>query len=638
MKLIYLRCKIDSSMANSIQTQFEKKQEYIYDTPENYEQKVYDIFKSSQQKSICVAIMLYEEYANEIRKVWLGKCALEDASLRLIIEDAKLLDDEEFEKFLALSENASQNHIKLKNIHLQISAKDIPKDELFKIIYDFKPYKLNSKKSLEYKGGSYCVLKQDDISDYVRRIEEDLHRLAQRSEYARRPIGYLSPQAFRTEFQRDKERLLHSKAIRRIGDKAQVYNTSKGDHYRNRLTHTLEVSQISKGIARSLKLNEDLTEAIAIGHDLGHTPFGHEGERQLDLIMSGKIKLSNEHVPENFGGFKHNYQGIRIINYLEEKYAQHEGLDLTYQALEGIIKHTRVKKCKLKDRNCENCTCKCFDIDEFLILGDSKYLFLDTDVCSTLEGQVVSVADEIAQRGHDLDDGIASGVLSVYDLKKDIKMTQGMEELTEVINKGIEEIQSAKDRGRNFIDMSDLERAVLTPKILGYFIEKLIENSRKNMKAYSMKREDFEEQPIVDCEIIAFDAKTQDMLDKLEGIIKLKIINSQEVNCFDGKSAYTIKKLFKAYYENPRQLPDNIINRINRELKELGIEYADIRKDDKEKVGREINIYKGFNQGDKEEIAFIKQKIFMRNIADYIGGMTDEFANKQFNKLYMTNG
>jgi dGTPase len=170
------------------------------------------------------------------------------------------------------------------------------------------------------------------------------------------------PCRIRTAYQRDRDRIIHSKAFRRLKHKTQVFISPEGDHYRTRLTHTLEVSQIARTIARALCLNEDLTEAIALGHDLGHTPFGHAGESALDGIMPG--------------GFKHNQQSLRVVEYLEGG----TGLNLTWEVLDGIVNHT----------------------------GSGRP--------STLEGQVVKISDRVAYINHDIDDAIRGGILQVEDL------------------------------------------------------------------------------------------------------------------------------------------------------------------------------------------------------------------------------
>lgn len=185
----------------------------------------------------------------------------------------------------------------------------------------------------------------------------------------------LAPCPFRTEFQRDRDRIIHSKSFRRLKYKTQVFLPARGDHFRTRLTHTLEVSQIARTISRGLYLNEDLTEAIALGHDLGHTPFGHAGERVLDEMLRPKYH------------FRHNEQSLRIVDFLEK---DGEGLNLTAEVRDGILNHTSK--------------------------GNPQ----------TLEGQVVSLADRIAYVNHDIDDALRSGLLAAEDLPHDFDAFLGV--------------------------------------------------------------------------------------------------------------------------------------------------------------------------------------------------------------------
>jgi dGTPase len=183
----------------------------------------------------------------------------------------------------------------------------------------------------------------------------------------------------RMAFQRDRDRIIHSTAFRRLEYKTQVFVNHEGDYYRTRLTHTVEAAQVTRTLARALGLNEDLAEAVALAHDLGHTPFGHAGERTLDRLMAPH------------GGFDHNSQSLRIVDVLEERYPAFHGLNLSWEVREGIVKHsTRYDRPQVRE--------------------------FDADLAPCLEAQIVDFADEIAYNAHDIDDGLKSGMLEPDDL------------------------------------------------------------------------------------------------------------------------------------------------------------------------------------------------------------------------------
>jgi dGTPase len=194
-----------------------------------------------------------------------------------------------------------------------------------------------------------------------------------------------SPPEWRTHYQRDRDRVIHSRAFRRLEYKTQVFLNGTGDHLRTRLTHTMEVAGISRNIARALRINEDLTEAIALAHDLGHSPFGHRGEMVLNRLMRGH------------GGFEHNRQSLRIVEQLERKYPGFPGLNLSWEVREGLMKHSRGEK------------------------HPGRATGLKAN-CSSLEAQVANLADEIAYYSHDLDDGLDSGLLSEEKLRREVTL------------------------------------------------------------------------------------------------------------------------------------------------------------------------------------------------------------------------
>lgn len=223
-----------------------------------------------------------------------------------------------------------------------------------------------------------------NIRESLEKIE--IQSLSPRACFSSMSQGRKSPAdlcTIRTVFQHDRDRILHSKAFRRLKYKTQVFLSPEGDHYRTRLTHTLEVSQVARTISRALHINEDLTEAISLGHDLGHTPFGHVGERVLNELLPG--------------GFHHVLQSLRVVDVLEKN---GKGLNLTYEVRDGILKHSK---------------------------GEGGLLTPDKQSCAqTLEGQVVRLADIIAYVSHDLDDAIRGNVISLAEIPKDISTVVGL--------------------------------------------------------------------------------------------------------------------------------------------------------------------------------------------------------------------
>lgn len=252
---------------------------------------------------------------------------------------------------------------------------------------------------------------------------EKLNEYAQKALYSKGRRLAEPPCPLRTDYQRDRDRIIHSKSFRRLKHKTQVFLSPEGDHYRTRLTHTLEVAQIARTIARALNLNEDLTEAIAMGHDLGHTPFGHCGEERLNQIHPG--------------GFKHNEQSLRVVDYLERREKGKFGLNLTEEVRDGIIHHGSS--------------------------GSPK----------TLEGQIVSKCDRIAYLNHDIDDAIRANVLKFNSIPEDILLVLGRTH-SERINSMIMDI-IGNSHGQTSISMSDeMENAFI--KLRAFMFENVYFN------------------------------------------------------------------------------------------------------------------------------------------------------------------
>lgn len=475
--------------------------------------------------------------------------------------------------------------------------------------------------------------------------EKMLHPLAQRNEYCRRQYNLREPQEGRGEFQRDYERILHSKAFRRMVDKAQVFSASKGDYYRTRMTHSQTVAQIAKGIATKLNLNLNLTEAIALGHDIGHTPFGHQGERTLNDILHNKIPIikNADLFTDHFGGFKHNYQSIRVASILEEEYFEINGMDLSYQTLEGMLKHTSLTK---KD-------CK-FELNEFITAEDAKAeLNFDNGVCSTLEGQIVAVADEIAQRGHDLDDALSSGMMSLEEFKKYLDLKK-LHELKERINKLFEDMNETTSKRKVFPDKNELMNSRVVSTVLSYFVNDVITTSKVKMDNYSAADFETNGYTVGSNKLIWFSDDAEVINQYLETLIANRVINSSEVSLFDNNGETIVASLFKAYYNNPRLIHKGTQNRIYAETRrytqnvvnfELGNhdvisdEILKITKgnlsdkpDESEELSSELNEKYKLSPEQKEEYTQ-KRRILVRNICDYISGMTDTYAINEYRRI-----
>jgi len=510
----------------------------------------------------------------------------------------------------------------------------------------------------------------------------------------------------RSEFSRDRDRILFSRAFRRLEHKAQIYSHERGDHFRTRLTHTLEVLQIARNISRYLGLNEDLTEAIALGHDIGHTPFGHEGERVLDQILSGKAEYKELKYEINYTGFKHNFNSLKVLDEIEKKYDNESGLNLTWQVLEGILKHTRIKR---------NNELWC-DIDRFLLnLSNSKFNIkfenlLNYEYSVTLEGQVVAIADEIAQRQHDLDDGMRdSGLgLNYDDIFKEVKKY-----IIEILNshrdesehhfvdllKNLRDILDIRDKGTNVY-----KRNTIIRDIIEYFICDVTLMSFKNIAEMAedclITEEDYK---FFGRKLITYSQLGIELDKKLDQYIKNRIVNSNEVNKFDGKANYVIKRLFKAYYSNPRQMSKYALERLSTlisynseiyiirfsELKDndtgnpLEVKNINFSNNSPDEVNKLIDYLKmdidikeilcpdDFFNSDLTEVRnngillkvnkldeiqnmslaevmlmddhtkFVKCMLedhyaFLSVICDYISGMTDNYAEEEYQKLYQT--
>lgn len=521
-------------------------------------------------------------------------------------------------------------------IESEIIIRNIAKLSELNLDKDFSDGKYTFFEKSDYISSQICFILSDCFTPdkqkktySILHSEDGLSKLAQKNEYCKRYYNYRQIDERRSEFQRDYERILHSKAFRRMVDKAQVFSASKGDYYRTRMTHTQVVAQIAGAISDALGLNYYLTQAIAIGHDIGHTPFGHQGERTINKILTGEIPIikNQDLFYDNFGGFKHNYQSIRVATKLEEEYAGIYGIDLSFQTLEGIVKHTKidVSKYQLEDF-CDYESC-------------NELLHFDCIIPTTLEGQVVALADEIAQRGHDLDDALESGFITIDELKSmlSIKKTH---KFIDLFDKVEEELRT--NNNRRFSDENSVKNNMIVSGIISYFINDIIDNSSSKMDEYiSNKLDEFNDNGhCVKEKLVQFSEEADDICKYIEIIVTNKVINSSEIAMFDSNAETIVAGLFKAYYNNPKLLHKGTLIRIMNEFKRQTYNVIDFTNSNYVVVGDELNIIVNadlrdssqFDDNKKKEYVY-KRRMIVRAICDYISGMTDSYAISEYGKI-----
>jgi dGTPase len=310
--------------------------------------------------------------------------------------------------------------------------------------------------------------------------------------------------ANRSEYQRDRDRIIHCAAFRRLEYKTQVFINHEGDLFRTRLTHSIEVAQIARSIARALALNEDLTEAIALAHDLGHTPFGHSGQDALNDCL-------REH-----GGFEHNLQSLRVVDVLEERYAEFPGLNLTFETREGILKH-----CSLKNAR---------------ELGELGKRFLEKTQPG-LEAQLVNVADEIAYNNHDVDDGLRSGLLELEQLMG--------------IALFAEQYQEVRRRYSDIAPRRAIHETVR--RMINYVVTDLIENSRRLIGESGIQRiEDARRHPRP---LIAYTPEVAGKTRELKRFLRENLYAHERVTRMMGEAVKIVRELFEAFMRDPALLP-----------------------------------------------------------------------------------
>jgi dGTPase len=452
----------------------------------------------------------------------------------------------------------------------------------------------------------------------------------------------------RGPFERDKARITYSNSFKRLIHKTQVQTTiGLSEHIRNRLTHSLEVANLACTIARFFGLNEDLTGAIALGHDIGHPPFGHAGERLLDNIITGKDdlggKIDKDFVAERHLGFKHNYQSIRQLETIEKYVDTCKGLGLTIYVKEGILKHTNIDSEKGYEEVKNG-----FELSQ-------KFSY-------TIEGQIVALSDEIIQTAHDIEDFvvfIANKYEDSYVYKDIRKILQKKFKIN--INKN-----RPKAATRELIKIL----AISVRKAIGQNFEKLKNKEVVDEISYNDKKIKIITNELATKDVVFTDKTNRDFIDlreKSKNIYK----NFYDINVMDGKAEYLIRRLFKAYITNPLQLPDSVLSSYTR------IHYYNNMKQENEQFSKKslfeqfgstifssyedflgelkksIDIIAKSNKHNKDDDSIINirnldpKKLnclfkiivndadFLRVICDYIAGMTDRYAKEQFELLYL---
>ncbi|MBI4191356.1 MAG: deoxyguanosinetriphosphate triphosphohydrolase [Betaproteobacteria bacterium] len=312
-----------------------------------------------------------------------------------------------------------------------------------------------------------------------------------------------APPVSRSEFQRDRDRIIHSTAFRRLEYKTQVFVNHEGDLFRTRLTHSLEVAQIARSAARGLRLNEDLVEAISLAHDLGHTPFGHAGQDAL------------HHCMKPYGGFEHNLQSLRVVDLLEQRYAAFDGLNLCFETREGILKHCTLKNARL--------------------LGDVGERFVRRRRPS-LEAQLANLADEVAYNNHDVDDGLRSGLLAIEQLAQVGIFARHMKQVL---------------REYPRIDPRRLVHETVR-RMISTLVVDLTRQTAKNIKAHAPRSlDDVRAAP----PLVAFSAAIQRQQQELKQFLRLNLYQHHQVARMTNKARRIVADLFQAFVTESRLMP-----------------------------------------------------------------------------------
>jgi dGTPase len=342
--------------------------------------------------------------------------------------------------------------------------------------------------------------------------------LAPYAAHAEQSRGRRHPEAkpaYRSEYQRDRDRIVHSTAFRRLVYKTQVFVNHEGDLYRTRLTHSLEVAQIARTAARALKLNEELSEAICLAHDLGHTPFGHAGQDALNECMNG------------YGGFEHNLQSLRVVDELEEHYAEFDGLNLTFECREGILKHC--------------------SYNNAVLLGDVGERFINRQQPG-LEAQLANFADEIAYNNHDVEDGIRAGLISIEQLLA-VPLFRGYHDEVQALYPDLS--------GRRFI-------YEILRRMINHLVSDLIDSSSLRLTASGVRS--IAEVRAQAKALIGFSDATAKANHELKAFLREQLYKHYKVRRMTSKAQRVVRELFDAFFNDPALMPDEHEARTRLEL------------------------------------------------------------------------
>lgn len=330
----------------------------------------------------------------------------------------------------------------------------------------------------------------------------------------------------RTPFQRDRDRIIHSTAFRRLKHKTQVFIAHEGDHYRTRLTHSIEVAQIARALARALRADEDLAEAIALVHDFGHTPFGHTGEDALDAMM------------KDWGGFDHNAQSLRIVTKIERRYAEFDGLNLSWETLEGLVKHNG----PLTDKDGNGLK---GEVPQS-IMDFCKLFDLELASYASIEAQAAAIADDIAYDTHDIDDGLRAGLLSL-DMLEGLKLSGSILSDVRLRYPSLDPVRTGHELMRRQITQ---------------MVEDVIASANANLAELAPKS-------VVDVHtagkaMVAFSQSMADAEAELKKFLYANLYRHPSVMSVRANADQIVRDLFTYYFEKPQELPDDWSEAFNK--------------------------------------------------------------------------